>query len=64
MLMLRCCFIDGTHLSILESETGIHLNYEKLCDELTKEDFRARTYYYDARPNHSDIRSSEERELT
>jgi len=56
-------FIDGVHLSKTEQEIGKHLNYEKLGDELTKGDFRVRTYFYDARVNQSDIDTEELREL-
>ena len=56
-------FIDAAHLSKVEQENGININYEKLGDELTKGDYRVRTYFYDARANRSDLDSKEEQEL-
>ena len=56
-------FIDGAHLAKVEQESGKHLSYQKLGDELTKGDFRVRTYYYDARPHRSDLDSKKEQEL-
>ena len=63
MIMKVAIFIDGDHLGKSEQESGKHLSYQKLGDELTKGDFRVRTYYYTAVPNLSDISSEEEREL-
>ena len=63
MIMKVAIFIDGTHLGMLEQEMGQGLSYEKLCDELTKGDFRVRTYWYGAIPEKSDLVTDEEREL-
>jgi uncharacterized LabA/DUF88 family protein len=56
-------FIDGVHLSLLEKETGIRLDYGKMADELTKGEFRVRTYYYDSKPKPADLHSTELKEL-
>jgi len=61
--MKTAIFIDGVHLLKVEQEYGKHVNYEKLGDELTKGDFRVRTYFYDARINQSDIDTEELREF-
>ncbi len=36
-------------------ENGKPINYEKLGDELTKGDFRVRTFYYTGKANPNDL---------
>ena len=56
-------FIDGAHFSIRERENRISLDYQKLGEELTQDDFRVRTYYYDARPKPSELETEDDKLL-
>lgn len=56
-------FIDCHHLNKTEQDNKIRLDYLKLCDELTKGECRVRTYVYDARPNHDDLKTEEQKKL-
>lgn len=61
--MKSAIFIDGIHIEKFQLHSGRQISFQKLGDELTKGDFRVRTYYYSAMPHLSERPTKEELEL-
>ena len=63
MTVKTAIFIDGVYLGKFQLQKSKPLNFEKLNDELTKGDFRVRTYYYTCMPYLSNPPTKQEQEL-
>ena len=61
--MKTAIFIDGVYIGKFQKQTGKQISFEKLNEELTKDEFRVRTYYYTCMPYRSDPPTKEEQEL-
>lgn len=61
--MKTAIFIDGVYIGKFQKQTGKQISFEKLNNELTRDEFRVRTYYYTCMPYLSDPPTREEKEL-
>ena len=61
--MKTAIFIDGVYIGKFQIQNGKQISFEKLNEELTKDEFRVRTYYYTCMPYLSDPPKKEEQEL-
>ena len=63
IIMKTAIFIDGVYVGKFQKYSGNQISFKKLNEELTKGDFRVRTYYYTCMPFLSDTPTKEEEEL-